>query len=129
MIRLTPTQRAAVMIRLAYEAGRGGPPVSRADLIDRMFPTPDPPPDIPATGINIRQADEGGGSDPAPAPPPDLPADSRTRPGDVEITFAAAAERLGVTVATVKRYARPSSGRLVRMGDGVSSASVEDLAA
>lgn len=117
-MRLTASQRAAVMIRLAYEAGRGGPPVSRADLIAQMFPVADPGADKSATSINVGQVHEDGGPDPAPVLPP-----------DVEISYAAAAERLGVAVATIKRYARPSSGRLVRMGDGVSAASVEALRA
>ncbi len=121
-MRLTPTQRAALMIRLAYESGRGGPPVSRADLIARMFPAPVPAQSAPATSINVHQAHEDGGSDPAPVLPPGPPP-------DVEVSYADAAARLGVAVSTIKRYIRPSSGRLVRMGDGVSAASVEALRA
>ncbi len=124
-MRLTPTQRAAVVMRLAYETGRGGPPMSRADLVARMFPTPDATPDRLMTSSNDGQAYAVEDGTSAPIPGADRPAPAP----DVEITFAAAAARLGVAVATVKRYVRPSSGRLVRMGDGVSLASVEALAA
>lgn len=105
-VRLTPTERARVRQRLAQRLGEGAP-VSRAQVLAEL---------------------RAGGAGPA--------GDVRVSPSvtpdaapDEVVTFAAAAARLGVSVATAKRYAAPSSGKLVRLGDGVSRAGLEALAA
>ncbi|WP_041253574.1 hypothetical protein [Frankia sp. EAN1pec] len=109
--RISPTERARVVIRHAHLAG-SGLPVTRADVIadlatldGRGFPdgkpavTPDPEPPLP---------------DPAP---------------DDIVTLDVAAARLSVSVATIRRYCAPSSGRLIRAGSGVTRASLEAVAA
>ncbi|EIV92950.1 hypothetical protein FraQA3DRAFT_2623 [Frankia sp. QA3] len=47
---------------------------------------------------------------------------------DSAVSFADAAARLGLSTGTVHRYCAPSSGKLRRVGTGVSLASVEALA-
>ncbi|SQD96265.1 conserved hypothetical protein [Parafrankia sp. Ea1.12] len=109
--RLTPTERARLVIRHAYRAGTGEP-VTRADVLDELLAERPP---SPMTGTELRSSVS---PDVTPDPTPDAP-----------VTFAAAAVRLGVSVATAKRYAAPSSGKLVRQGDGVTRASLEAVAA
>jgi hypothetical protein len=58
---------------------------------------------------------------------PSTPAVKLTTP-DTAVGLADAAARLGVSVNTVKRYLAPSSGKLRRLGDGVSLASLQVLA-
>lgn len=48
---------------------------------------------------------------------------------DEEVTVPDAAARLGVAQKTVRRYLAPSSGKLSRLGNGISLRSVEALAA
>ncbi|CAI7975466.1 conserved exported hypothetical protein [Frankia sp. Hr75.2] len=109
--RLSPTQRARVVIRHAFLAG-SGVPITRADVIDELLAERAP---SLVTGTELRSSVS---PDVTPDPTPDAP-----------VTFAAAAVRLGVSVATAKRYAAPSSGKLVRQGDGVSRVSLEAMAA
>jgi hypothetical protein len=132
---LTPTQRAAVRVRLAHRLG-DGLPVTRAQVLAelRLTPAPAVSPDR-TINVDIVNVDRPAGpacqgATPAPAVvfvepvTPDRPAVTP----DAVVSFAAAASRLGVSVATARRYAAPSSGKLTRAGDGVTLASVEALA-
>ncbi len=129
-MRLTPTQRAAVVIEQARRLGEGRP-VSRADVVRVLFGQPDVALDRTESGPVVTLApplalvplfvqppvtdghqDHGGEDEP-----------------DTVASFADAARRLGLAVATARRYAAPSAGKLVRLGTGVSLASVERLAA
>lgn len=118
--RLSPLQRARVIVRLAHRLG-SGEPVTRADILDEL--TAPPAPVVPAGGITVTAAE------PEPVTP-DRPLIAHATAGQADeiVSFADAAVRLGVSLSTAKRYAAPSSGRLIRLGSGVSSASLEALA-
>ncbi|ONH61297.1 hypothetical protein CcI49_06825 [Frankia sp. CcI49] len=105
VVRLTPTERARVIQRQAQQLGDGAP-VSRAQVL-----------------AELRAGGAGSAGD-GPVSPPVTP----DAAPDAVVSFAAAAAELRVSVATVRRYAAPSSGKLVRLGDGVSAASLGALA-
>ncbi len=129
-MRLTPTQRAAVVIELARRLGEGRP-VSRADVVRDLYGAftlapartdPDSvvtlaPPPAPLAPLFVEPPALDNGQDHDDVPP------------DAVVSFVEAAARLGLSVATVRRYAAPSSGKLVRLGAGVSLASVASMAA
>ncbi|WP_205446814.1 hypothetical protein [Candidatus Frankia alpina] len=130
--RLTPTRRAAVMVRLCYELGSGRP-ATRADIVREMFGAPT----VAISGISPTDVAVTLASPVFVAPAaPDHQGDdvvSRDAPVDQApdsvVSFADAAARLGLSIGTVRRYCAPSSGKLRRVGTGVSLASVEALAA
>lgn len=115
--RLTPTMRARVRQTLARRLG-DGQAVTRAEVLAELYPPPPPaaPVAVPApVGFSVALVP----TQPRPVPAP--------RP-DRAVSVSEAAGRLGYSEATIRRYLTPSSGKLVRLGDGVSLASVEALA-
>ncbi len=128
---LTPTRRAAVRIALAHALGDGRP-VTRAQIISDLFPPAVAHP-VPA-GVTLTEEP----ATPLPAPnavvflapvtPDEEPVRDDATPNAV-VSFVDAAARLGLSAATARRYAAPSSGKLVRLGTGVSLASLVALEA
>lgn len=112
--RLTATQRARVRQALASALGTGRP-ATRADVIAELF---DSLATIGTTCISVTLI----ASRPEAPVIPDATADT-------VVSFADAAARLGLTADTIRRYAAPSSGKLCRLGSGVSLASVTALMA
>jgi hypothetical protein len=97
---LTPRQRSQVRQALASAIGDGRA-ATRDQVAAELF---------------------GGPTEPVtPDPTPDAPV---TTP-DTEVSIPVAAARLGLAEKTVRRYLAPSSGKLARLGGGVSHASVE----
>lgn len=152
---ITPTERARLVIRHAFLAG-GGEPITRADVLAALDRDPttlvgsDPITPITPTPVDPDPAPDSrstpGRPDPAPQVDPDPDPTSQVDPGSTRISpdptpitpaqapddvvsLGDAATRLGVSVATVRRYCAPSSGRLIRQGDGVTRASLEAAAA
>ncbi|WP_026239699.1 helix-turn-helix domain-containing protein [Parafrankia discariae] len=149
---ITPTERARLVIRHAFLAGSGAP-ITRADVLATLVGSDPVTPDrgrITSTPVDPTPAPDGGSTstrlDPAPQVDPDPAPTSQVDPGSTRITpeptpitpgqapddavsITAAATRLGVSVATIRRYCAPSSGRLIRVGSGVTRASLEALAA
>lgn len=108
-----------------------GRPVTREQIIRELYGAPVPAapgrPDVVVTPTRLAPlfVEPPIGPDVTPDGP-----DAHLDPApDSAVSFAEAAERLGVTVGTVRRYAAPSSGKLRRLGTGVTLASVESLAA
>ncbi len=139
-VELTPTRRAAVRLALAHAFGAGRL-VTREQIITDLFgplavtatTLPVSPDSTPAEPNTTATAAPFPGAGAAvvflePVIPDEQPISPDPTP-DVAVSFAAAAARLGLSVGTVRRYAAPSSDKLVRLGDGISSASVERLAA
>ncbi|KQC39238.1 hypothetical protein [Frankia sp. ACN1ag] len=128
---LTPTQRAAVRIALAHALGAGRP-ITRAQIISDLFPPavahPVPagvtPAEEPVTPLSVPNAVVFL----APVTPDEEPVTPDATMDEV-VSFMDAAVRLGLSVATTRRYAAPSSGKLVRLGTGVSRASLVALEA
>lgn len=134
--RLGPTQRAAVRIAMARAFGEGRP-VTREQVIRDLYGTPTL--DVPAPACN----NDAQAHTVTPtlavvfaAPPPVTPdvtpdwLDAHPdQDPDSAVSFVEAARMTGLTVGTVRRYAAPSSGKLRRLGTGVSLASVEALRA
>lgn len=115
--RLTPTQRARVVIRHAHLAGTGMP-VTRADVLDELLAETMPPPSLPVADPEPSPSDQGRITPPTPG-----------QSADDVVSLDAAATLLGVSISTIRRYMAPSSGRLTRSGDGVTRASLEAMAA
>ncbi|WP_261554206.1 hypothetical protein [Frankia tisae] len=132
---LTPTQRAAVRIAMARAFGEDRL-VTREQITRELYGTPTvvtngiTPTDVAATlapplapvfvapVVPDHQGDDVVRRD---APVDQAP--------DSVVSFADAAARLRLSIGTVRRYCAPSSGKLRRVGTGVSLASVEALAA
>ena len=112
--RLTQRQRAAVRLALASAAG-DGLPTTREQVVAELF-------GAPATARDAITVELVATT---PTTTPGVP----VTPADGAVSLADAAARLGLTVKTVRRYLAPSSGKLARLGDGVSLASVEAVAA
>ncbi len=134
-MRLTSTQRAAVMVRLCYELGSGRP-ATRADIIRDLFGAPTVATNgITPTDVAVTLAPPLAPVFVAPVVPDHQGDDVVRRDAPVDqapdsvVSFADAAARLGLSIGTVRRYCAPSSGKLRRVGTGVSLASVEALAA
>ncbi|MCM3921717.1 hypothetical protein ND748_08575 [Frankia sp. AiPs1] len=125
--RLTPMMRAAVMIRLCHELGEGRP-ATREQIIRDLYGAPivannaDTPTDVAVT-----LAPEVAPVFVAPTVPDHQDVIVDQEP-DIAVSFADAAARLGLSIGTVRRYCAPSSGKLLRVGIGVSLASVDALA-
>lgn len=123
-MRLTPRQRATVRIRLAQAIGEGRP-VDRHVVIAEMFGTDAPvsSPDATLTAEPVTPVPVLAVAFLAPdiVTPDAVP--------DEVVSWVDAAEMVGVSVATCKRYAAPSSGKLTRVDDGVSLMSVRALSA
>jgi hypothetical protein len=102
-LTLTHRQRTAVRLELASRIGDGRA-ATRDQIASELFDSPA----APAPALACGDADVT----------PD------TRP-DQELTVAEAAARLGLRVQSVRRYLAPSSGKLARLGGGVSLASVQ----
>lgn len=120
-MNITPTMRAAVRARLAERLG-AGEAITRHDVIAELFgrpaavtptPTPDAPPAFVVTVL----------------PRPDRAPDVVAMTPDEVVSYAAVAATLGVTLGTVRAYCAPSRGKLVRLRDGVSRASLDALIA
>ncbi len=127
---LSPTQRAAVRVALAHALGAGRP-VTREQVIAELFPaaaTPAPASATPAA-ISVELLPDPATVDVPGVPTPDPDPVASDPTPDVAVSFAEAAERLGLSIATVRRYSAPSSGRLTRLGTGVSRASITSLEA
>ncbi|EFC86454.1 hypothetical protein [Parafrankia sp. EUN1f] len=107
-MRLTPTQRAAVVRRQAQLLGEGQA-VTRAQVTAELFSVRKPSP------IDIVVSVLPPAVEPAPAPV------------DQEVTFEVAAARLRLTASTVRQYCAPSKGRLRRLGHGVSLDSIRSF--
>lgn len=115
--RLSPLQRARAVQWQAWAAARTDRPVTRADAVAATLDRD------PITPV---------GSAPDPEPPlSDHPPITPAIAGQADevVSFTEAAARLGISPATARRYAAPSSGRLIRLGDGVTLASLEACAA
>ncbi len=128
---LTPRERAQVRQALAHRLGTGLP-VTRGQIITDLFGGPA----APALAGPAAPAAEPVISAPAPMAvvflEPVTPDGQSVTPDgtpDSVVGFAEAAARLGLSVATARRYAAPSSGKLVRLGTGVSLASLVALEA
>ncbi|WP_261565462.1 hypothetical protein [Frankia gtarii] len=124
---LSPTTRAAVRVLLAHRLG-DGQPVTRAQVLAELVAGYPPATGggIRPTGVIVELLHPARPDVPAAAPAPVATPDPTP---DVAVTFAEAAERLKLSVATVRRYSAPSSGKLVRLGTGVSLASLVALEA
>ncbi|CAI7978872.1 conserved hypothetical protein [Frankia sp. Hr75.2] len=114
---LSPTGRARVRQLLARRLGEGLA-ATRATVLAELHTSRPAAGGITPVDISVTLVTSPDRPDATPDPTPDAP-----------VTFAAAADRLGVSVATAKRYAAPSSGKLARLGDGISRVSLEAMAA
>ncbi len=124
---LTPTQRAAVIVRLCHELGSGRP-ATRADIIRDLFGAPIVATNgVTPTDVAVTLASPLAPVFVAPTVPDHQDVIVDQVPDSV-VSFADAAARLGLSVGTVRRYCAPSSGKLRRVDTGVSLASVDALA-
>ncbi|CAI7981145.1 conserved hypothetical protein [Frankia sp. Hr75.2] len=115
-MRLSPRQRGQVRIELARRIGLGEI-VTRHDVIAELFGRPA----ATTPGFTVTVL---AGPDRAPdavATAPDVAPDV--------VSYADVAAALGVTLGTVRAYCAPSRGKLVRLRDGVSRASLDRLTA
>ncbi|WP_261555534.1 hypothetical protein [Frankia tisae] len=126
--RLTPMMRAAVMIRLCHEVGQGRP-ATREQIVRELYGAPTVATNAATpTDVAVTLAPEVAPVFVAPTVPDHQDVSRDVQEPDIAVSFADAAARLGLSISTVRRYAAPSSGRLRRLGTGVSLASVEALA-
>lgn len=109
---LTPRQRAQVRQAMASALG-AGQTVTRDQVAAELFG---------ATAAKASHVAERPATCDDAAVTPDVTTDE-------EVTIPDAAARLGLKAQSVRRYLAPSSGKLRRLGAGVSLRSIERLAA